>query len=160
MTTAFVSQAPDSRPAPITPFDHALHALLDDLFAAQPTWATQIGFHAHDDKWPDLGESGRRVRLALILRHRAALNGLDQRSLSADERIDRALVLEALDAMEFDETELRELSWDALGLVRIAGSGLFSLLARDFAPWRAPWRGIRRPPARTARIPVGGRGRA
>ena len=46
--------------------------------------------------------------------------------------------------MEFDETELRELTWDALGVVRIAGGGLFSLLAREFAPWDAPWRGVRR----------------
>ena len=139
MTTEFRSLATDNRPAPRTPFDHALHALLDDLFADQPTWATQIGFHAHDDRWPDLTETGRQARLRLIGRHRAALSALDDAALSADERIDRGLVLEALDAMGFDETELRELAWDALGVVRIAGGGLFSLLARDFAPW--PHRG-------------------
>jgi uncharacterized protein (DUF885 family) len=139
VTTEFRSLAADNRPAPRTPFDHALRALLDDLFADQPTWATQIGFHAHDDRWPDLSQTGRQARLGLIGRHRAALSALDDTALSADERIDRGLVLEALDAMEFDETELRELAWDALGVVRIAGGGLFSLLARDFASW--PHRG-------------------
>ena len=33
------------------------------------------------------------------------------------------------------ETVLREHAWDALSVVRSCGSGLFSLLARDFAPW-------------------------
>jgi len=136
VTTEFRSLAPDNRPAPRTPFDHALRDLLDDLFDAMPTWATQVGFHAHDDKWPDMTEAGRQAHLALIARHRAALGALDAGALSEDERIDRGLVLEALEAIEFEETELREPAWDALTVVRIAGAGLFSLLARDFAPWK------------------------
>ena len=134
--TDFTALAPDNRTSPRTLFDHALRALLDDLFAAQPTWATQVGFHAYDDRWPDMTGAGREARLGLIARHRVVLQGLEEATLSADERIDRAIVLEALDAMEFEETELREAAWDALGLVRIAGGGLFSLLARDFAPWQ------------------------
>ena len=105
------------------------------MFAAQPTWATHIGYHAFDDRWPDMTELGRQARLELIARHRAAIGTLDETALSPDERIDRSLTLETLDAMEFDETELREMAWDALGVVRVAGGGLFSLLARDFAPW-------------------------
>ena len=135
VTTEFRSLAADNRPTPRTPFDHVLRDLLDDLFAAMPTLATHIGFHAHDDQWPDMTETGRRARLALIEKRRAAMSALDEGSLSFDEQIDRGLVLEALDAMEFDETELREQAWDALTVVRIAGGGLFSLLARDFAPW-------------------------
>jgi uncharacterized protein (DUF885 family) len=135
MPPQFRSLAPDNRPQPRTDFDRALHALLDDLFEAEPVWATHIGFHAYDDRWPDPSEAGREARLALIANHRAALQALDDGSLSADERIDRGLVLEALDAMEFNATELREDAWDALSVVRNAGSGLFGLLARDFAPW-------------------------
>ncbi len=135
VTTRFRSLAADNRPRPRTPFDHALRDVLDDFFAAQPTWATHIGFHAHDDRWPDLTETGRRARLTLVSKHRSALEGLDEDALSRDECIDRGLVLEALDATEFDESELRELAWDPLGVVRIAGGGLFSLLAREFAPW-------------------------
>ena len=134
--TDFTALAPDNRPAPRTAFDHALRSLLDDLFAVQPTLATQVGFHAFDDRWPDMTEAGRQARLDLIARHRAALQALDEGALSADERIDLGIVLEALDAMEFEDTELREQAWDALGLVRIAGGGFFSLLARDFAPWQ------------------------
>ncbi|HEY7025674.1 MAG TPA: DUF885 domain-containing protein [Candidatus Limnocylindrales bacterium] len=135
MTTEFRSLAADNRPLPTTDFDRALHALLDDMFAAQPTWATQIGYHAFDDRWPAMTEAGRQARLELVSRHRSAVRALDETKLSPDERIDRQLTLETLDAIEFDETELREMAWDALGVVRVAGGGLFSLLARDFAPW-------------------------
>ena len=132
----FVSPAPDTRPEPRTPFDVALRSLLDDLFAAQPVWATQIGFHAHDDRWPDLSEDGRLGRLTQLREHRRRLQQLSDAELSAGELIDKGIVLEAIDAMEFEEDELRESAWDPLSYVSLFGSGLFSLLAREFAPWR------------------------
>jgi len=133
---AFRSLVADSRPEPVTAFDRALHDLLGDTFAAQPVVATRIGFHAHDDRWPDVSEAGRQARLALIKRHRSAFQALDAGQLSADEQIDLGIVLEALDSMEFEEAELREPAWDALSYVGLAGAGLFSLLARDFGSWQ------------------------
>jgi len=132
----FANLTTDTRPGPRTQFDFALRALLDDLFSAQPVWATLIGFHAYDDRWPDVTDAGRNARLALYTRHRDELSQLREADLSPDERIDRALVVEALDAMAFEDAELRELAWDALGVVRSAGGGFFSLLAREFAPWQ------------------------
>ena len=131
----FVSLAEDSRPQPTTSFDHALKALLDDLFVAQPTWATRVGFHAHDDRWPDMTDAGRQERLAIVRRHRLALQNLTAEDLSPAERIDRGIVVGALDSLEFDEAELREPAWDPLSYVALVGNGLFSLLAREFAPW-------------------------
>jgi uncharacterized protein (DUF885 family) len=133
--TRFRSLAEDTRPEPRTPFDFALHDLLDDLFAAQPTWATHTGFHAYDDRWPDVTEAGRQSRLALVARHRAVMQALDDALLAAEEKIDRGIVLEALDAIEFEETDLREPAWDPLSYVLLAGGGFFGLLAREFAPW-------------------------
>jgi uncharacterized protein (DUF885 family) len=125
----------DGRPAPRSAFDHALRELLDDLFAALPTWATQVGFHAYDDRWPDLSEGGRRARLALYARHRLALTALPDSALTPDERIDRGITLDVLDGFTFDDDVLREGAWDALGYVALVGSGLHELLAREFAPW-------------------------
>jgi Bacterial protein of unknown function (DUF885) len=133
--TGFKSLAPDNRPAPRTAFDHALRELLDDLFEAQPTWATQVGFHAYDDRWPDMTQAGHAARLVLSGQHRRQFEALREDELTVDERIDRGLVLETLDALDFDEGTLREANWDPLTIVRIAGGGLFSLLAREFAPW-------------------------
>jgi uncharacterized protein (DUF885 family) len=131
----FISLAEDTRPEPKSAFDHALKALLDDLFAGQPTWATRVGFHAYDDRWPDVSDAGREERLVIVRRHRDALKALADDDLSTAEQIDRGIVLEALDSLEFDETELREPAWDPLSYVALVGNGLFALLAREFAPW-------------------------
>ncbi|HSH21155.1 MAG TPA: DUF885 domain-containing protein [Candidatus Caenarcaniphilales bacterium] len=132
----FVSLVDDARPAPQTEFDRVLHRFLDDLFAAEPVWATGIGFHVFDDRWPDVSDAGRAARLAMLRDHRARFEALDGEALSADEWIDRGIVLEAIEAMEFDEHVLRGNAWDPLAYVSLAGSGFFSLLAREFGPWR------------------------
>jgi uncharacterized protein (DUF885 family) len=132
---SFRSMTADTRPRPSTVFEHALHALLDDLFRALPNWATQVGFHAYDDRWPDLSEDGRLARLALYARHRAVVAGLPEAGLTADEVIDRGIVLDALDGLIFDDEVLRNEAWDALGGIAALGSGLHELLAREYAPW-------------------------
>jgi len=123
-----MSLPPDNRPTPVTAFDHALKAFLDDFFAAQPVWATQIGFHAHDDRWPDMTEAGRSARLAMLRDHAGRLGALASTDLSADEQIDRGVVAEAIEGMIFEDEELREHAWDSLSYVWQAGSGLFGLL--------------------------------
>lgn len=132
---AFTSLAPDNRPLPRTTLEFALQRFLDDLFEAQPVFATQVGFHAYDDRWPDMNEHGRIGRLAMLRHHRARFEALEEQELSRDEQIDKGIVLGAIDEMEFSEGELREAAWDPLTYVYICGSGLFGLLAREFAPW-------------------------
>ena len=131
----FVPLAEDHRPDPKSPFDFALNRLLDDLFEAAPTWATQIGYHAFDDRWPDVSDAGREGRLAMLRHHRARLQALPEDELSPADVIDRSIALEAIDEWEFNDAELRDGAWDPLAYVYLAGSGLFNLLARDYAPW-------------------------
>lgn len=131
-----MSLPPDNRPLPQTPFDHALKAFLDDFFMAQPVWATLVGFHAHDDRWPDMTEEGRLGRLAMLRDHRARFERLAPSDMSAAEKIDRGIVVEAIESMDFEDDVLREPAWDALSYVSLCGAGLFSLLAREFAPWQ------------------------
>jgi uncharacterized protein (DUF885 family) len=132
---AFSPHTTDNRPVPVTAFDHILRELLDELFVALPVWATQVGFHAYDDRWPDLSEAGRHARLQLYLRHRAVLVALADDRLTPDERIDRGIVIDALDGFAFSDGVLRDGAWDALGYVAMIGSGLHELLAREYAPW-------------------------
>ena len=54
--------------------------------------------------------------------------------LPADDAIDRDLLIGELEASRFAETELREDTWNPLDWVYLAGEGLFTLLAREFAP--------------------------
>ena len=56
------------------------------------------------------------------------------RSLSRDDAIDRRILLENLAAIRFFEETLDEGSWNPMTYVYLFGNGLFSLLAREFAP--------------------------
>ncbi len=115
-------------------FDAHVARLLDELFVLQPHLATQVGDHRFDHVWPDPSEAGRQARIAFIDRWTSELAAIDASTLTPDERIDRDLVLGELDAFRFEETELREETWDPLWWVYLIGGGLHPLLARDFAP--------------------------
>jgi uncharacterized protein (DUF885 family) len=133
----FRDLAPDSRPEPRTPYDSALAAFLDDAFATSPIFATQMGYHAHDDQWPDLTEDGMARALAMFERHHAALSAIPDGELQDGEAIDRGITLEAIDSWRFQVEVLQEHRWDPLtGYVYHLGTGLFTLLAREYAPWQ------------------------
>ena len=60
-----------------------------------------------------------------------------QDGLSGEEEIDRRVLLGVIDELRFEEEELDELSWSPISYSYILGSGLFSLLSREFAPLQA-----------------------
>jgi uncharacterized protein (DUF885 family) len=105
---------------------------LAEFFRLNPTWSTSIGEHAHDHRWPDLTEAGRQDRLAFIDRWLSTFRAMSD--LTGDEAIDRDLLIGELEAAQFSETELREETWNPLDWVYLLGDGLFTLLAREFAP--------------------------
>jgi uncharacterized protein (DUF885 family) len=128
---------PDGLPEPAGPFEAAVVDLLVGLFEAYPTWGTQAGYHRVDDRWPDLSEDGRLARLAMLGEGAARLGAFDEALLSAEERIDRLILLEEIERLSFGEEVLRGFAWDPLEVVILMGSGLESVLFRDYAPWPA-----------------------
>ena len=116
----------------MTDLQRQVDAFLTEFFRLNPTWATDIGAHAHDDQWPDLTEGGRQNRLAFIDRWLATFGAM--KNLDGDDVIDRDLLIGELEAARFSETELREETWNPLDWIYLLGGGLFSLLAREFAP--------------------------
>jgi uncharacterized protein (DUF885 family) len=101
-------------------FAERVDAFLDDFFRLYPVAATTTGNHDHDGEWPDLSDAGLAQRLAFVGAWEAQLRALPDSELMPDVR--------------FDEVELREPCWDAMSYVYLLGTGLFPLLARDFAP--------------------------
>ena len=108
--------------------------LLDGFFERYPHWATSIGAHRFDDRWPDTSEAGRVERLAWIEARARELRALDGGALTPDERFDREMLLGELADLRFTEAELRGDTWDAMEVVYLLGFGLFPLTARAFAP--------------------------
>ena len=111
-----------------------IEAFLGEFFRFYPLSATAAGMHAFDDRWPDLSPAGRTSRIAFLDRWQSELELAPNFALEPEERIDRELLVSELEALRFDEVELREGAWDALGYVYMLGGGLFPLLAREFAP--------------------------
>jgi uncharacterized protein (DUF885 family) len=107
-------------------------AFLAELFRLNPTFASAMGEHAHDARWPDLTETGRAEQLAFIDRWLGEFGAMAD--LAGDDAIDRDLVIGELEAARFNETVLREDAWNPLDWVYLIGSGLFTLTAREFAP--------------------------
>src|ERR687895_107338 len=105
-----------------------------EFFRRYPVNATDAGNHEHDGRWPDLTDAGRVDRLAFLAEARARLEGLDTATLSRDDAFDRRILLDEIDNLRFNEEELDELHWNPIAYTYIFGSGLFSLLSREFAP--------------------------
>jgi len=118
----------------VSDFTERLDVFFADYFELNPTAATAAGLHAHDDRWPDLTETGRQARLAFVGRWEAELGAAHAAALTDGERIDRDVLLLELAAQRFAETELREETWNPLEWVYLLGGGIFPLLAREFAP--------------------------
>jgi hypothetical protein len=115
-------------------FDDLARRLIDELFELQPVLATVSGDHRFDGRWPDPGPAGREATLELVERWTSELDALESASLSADEQIDREILVGELDALRFASADLREEAWDPLQWVYLLGGGLHPLMARDFAP--------------------------
>jgi uncharacterized protein (DUF885 family) len=113
-------------------FQREFQTFFDEFVVMQPTWATSLGDHRNDDRWPDASEAGRDARLAFIDRWLTTFGAMTD--LSADDAIDRDLVVMELEAHRFAEVELREETWNPLEWVYLLGDGLFTLVAREFAP--------------------------
>ncbi|MEA2576615.1 MAG: hypothetical protein QOD78_203 [Chloroflexota bacterium] len=114
-------------------FPERFATFFDEYVALHPTAATSFGDHRYDDRWPDASEAGRQARLAFVDRWLAEFQGLGA-DLTQDDAIDRDLLVMELEAERFAETELRDETWNALTWIYLLGEGIFTLIARDFAP--------------------------
>lgn len=119
---------------PSARLEASLRQLLDELFRLDPVRATDAGDHRFDDRWPDRSPDGRAALLDFVDRWRTELDAIDPTRLDPETALDLAVAQGELEAIRFAETELRMGAWNALEWVELAGSGLFLLLAREFAP--------------------------
>ena len=113
-------------------FSTRVEAFLDEFFRLHPTVATTIGEHAHDAAGPI---SPRRAVPSGWPSGTAGWPSSRRWTISrADEAIDRDLLRRRARGGAFDEIELREDAWNPLDWVYLLGDGLFTLIAREFAP--------------------------
>lgn len=106
--------------------------IADALLAANPGLAASAGDHRGDDRLPDLSTDGIARDVAMLRDASAALSQVDTDTLSAEDRVDHAVLLSLVERILFEHTEIREHEWNPLE--HNPGPLLYGLIARPFAP--------------------------
>ncbi len=99
-----------------------------------PTDATRLGEHRHDGRWPDWSEAGAANTRRFAIDTRAELAKIPREGLSAQNRIDAAILQNQLNFLLFSLDELRDAEVNPTAYTLMLGDGLDPLLTRDFAP--------------------------
>ena len=108
---------------------------VDGLARLNPSSATSLGDHRFDAQVTDMSAAGRAKREVFSKAMLADLQRIDRKALSREEQVDAALLDNALRYDIWDTETLGGWAWDPQVYNDIAGSSLYSLAARDFAPW-------------------------
>lgn len=138
---AFPGQAKQP-PAPLAATmqaDLAFKALGDRFIASltrlSPVDATQLGEHRYDDRLPDITATGRAARQREWQTLLARLGAIDPARLNRDNQVDHALLVNELRYRLWSDLTLRDWAWNPQIYNDIAAGSLYTLAARDFAPW-------------------------
>ena len=124
--------------AAASPADEAFEDLaaryIDDLPKFSQVNATSLGDHRYDHLLDQVDGNGRTRRLDLYRRYRNDLQVIDWEQLTRANKVDAELLRAEVDANIWTLETLREWAWNPLLYVNLAGSSLYALMARDFAP--------------------------
>ncbi|MFM5917034.1 MAG: DUF885 domain-containing protein [Novosphingobium sp.] len=100
-----------------------------------PTYATSAGEHRYDDRLPDITRFGRSIERSEWSSALASLAKVNPATLSRDDQVDYAMLKNDLEYRVWALDELQEWAWNPQYYNDIAAGSLYSLAARDFAPW-------------------------
>ncbi|MDE2408364.1 MAG: DUF885 domain-containing protein [Xanthomonadaceae bacterium] len=107
---------------------------LDAWMALSPVNATQAGDHRYDGQLDDLGTAGRQKRLEASKKAVAELATIDASKLSRENQVDAAILRNQLQADIWDIEVMQSWAWDPQVYGGLAGSAIYGLMAREFAP--------------------------
>jgi uncharacterized protein (DUF885 family) len=105
---------------------------LDDRAERHPDTATGLGDHRFDARLPDPSAQALAAERRALGGWAARLAAVDRGTLSAEHRVDAAMMADSVARRSFEIDELRELTWNPL--LANPGQAIYQLLARDFAP--------------------------
>jgi uncharacterized protein (DUF885 family) len=106
--------------------------IIDELMAASPALASDVGDHRFDDRLPDLSSEGVGRRIGVLRDAAGALSGVDSDALDPAEQVDCEQLLALVERSLFSLTETRDYEWNPLA--HNPGGLLYDLIARPFAP--------------------------
>jgi len=107
---------------------------LDTWMQLSPVGATQIGDHRFDGQIDDLSAAGRQKSLDASKSLLAELEKIDVAKLSRENQVDAAILRNQLQSDIWSSEVLQSWAWDPQVYNNVAGSALYGLMAREFAP--------------------------
>lgn len=126
--------------------DRAFRNLADEYISDLPNFspvsATLIGDHSADHKLDQVDAAGRAHFRRLVIEYIEALRAIDMNALSRANQVDAALLMNQLQSDLWSQDTLREWAWNPVNYVSIAGSSIYGLVARDFAPIESRLRSV------------------
>jgi uncharacterized protein (DUF885 family) len=105
---------------------------LDDRAERHPDVATGLGDHRFDGRLADPSAQALEAERRALDGWAARLAAVDRDVLSAEHRVDAAMMADSVARRVFEIDELREHTWNPLQAN--PGKAIYQLLARDFAP--------------------------
>jgi uncharacterized protein (DUF885 family) len=115
-------------------FESLADQFVSDLPALSPVAATWIGDHRRDADLDQVDGAARDKLRSALQDYQAALEAIDRDVLSRANQIDYELLSSDVAARLWSLDELQEWAWNPLYYVNTAGSSIYNLVARDFAP--------------------------
>ncbi len=113
-------------------FTRLAQEYLDDRAERHPESATGLGDHRFDAHLADPSAQALAAERSALDGWDRRLAAIDQGALSAEHRVDAAMMANGVARRAFELDELREHTWNPL--LANPGRAIYQLLARDFAP--------------------------
>jgi len=107
---------------------------LDTWMQLSPVSATQIGDHRYDSQLDDVSAAGQQKSLEASKALLAELDTLDVSKLGRENQVDAAILRNQLQSDIWSNENLQSWKWDPQVYNGLAGSAIYGLMAREFAP--------------------------
>ena len=107
---------------------------VDESPALSPVHATTLGDHRFDSQLDDLSSAARERSRSFHQQMLDALADVDRKQLSRANQVDYALLEHRLETFLWQTDQLADWAWNPLLYTELAGSSIYGLMARDFAP--------------------------
>ncbi|MCU1092523.1 DUF885 domain-containing protein [Stenotrophomonas maltophilia] len=107
---------------------------LDTWMQLSPVSATQIGDHRYDSEIDDLSAAGQQKTVAAYKALLGELDRIDVAKLGRENQVDAAILRNQLQSEIWNAEVLQSGKWDPQLYNGLAGSAIYGLMAREFAP--------------------------
>ncbi|WP_312252599.1 DUF885 domain-containing protein [Stenotrophomonas sp.] len=107
---------------------------LDTWMQLSPVSATQIGDHRYDSEIDDLSAAGQQKTVAAYKALLGELDKIEVAKLGRENQVDAAILRNQLQSEIWNAEVLQSGKWDPQMYNGLAGSAIYGLMAREFAP--------------------------